>query len=83
MRGSRARLISVNLKQGAAGFLGRELSAALITDMERVLGLDVCGERGEYHTFVSDGPLFARPVKYQLGETLEMEGHRLLDLVPL
>ena len=32
------------------------------------LGVDPCGERGEYHSFVFDGPLFRRPVGFRLGD---------------
>jgi diphthamide synthase (EF-2-diphthine--ammonia ligase) len=31
-------------------------------------GADPCGERGEFHTFVSDGPGFSRPIEHQVGE---------------
>src|SRR5690606_10238430 len=31
-------------------------------------GVDPCGENGEFHTFVYDGPIFKRPVGYQIGE---------------
>jgi diphthine-ammonia ligase len=41
--------------------LGRPLTPQLLTEMER-LGVDPCGEGGEYHTLVVDGPLFCRPV---------------------
>jgi diphthamide synthase (EF-2-diphthine--ammonia ligase) len=35
----------------------------------------VCGERGEYHTFVYDGPGFAAPVAFALGEPFLSEGY--------
>lgn len=38
-------------------------------------GLDPCGENGEYHTLVVDGPLFKRPMPFKYGETLKFEGH--------
>jgi uncharacterized protein (TIGR00290 family) len=34
-------------------------------------GVDACGENGEFHTFVFDGPIFSKPVRYQLGEIVE------------
>ncbi|GBD31170.1 MAG: ATPase [Gemmatimonadales bacterium] len=81
-RGYRAIVVSVDLKQPAAGFLGRELDADLLTEIAITDGLDPCGERGEYHTFVYDGPQFSQPVVVEPGATVEFEGHRFLDLVP-
>src|SRR5207244_3513957 len=37
--------------------------------------VDVCGERGEYHTFVYDGPGFRAPVRFALGEPVRSEGY--------
>ena len=79
--GYRPTIVSVDLAQGDAAWAGRELSLALVLEMEK-RGADPCGERGEYHTFVADGPLFHSPVRVQTGETKEQNGHRLVDLVP-
>jgi diphthamide synthase (EF-2-diphthine--ammonia ligase) len=81
-RGYRAIVVSVDLSRPAAGFLGRELDADLLTEIAITEGLDPCGERGEYHTFVYDGPQFSQPVVVEPGATVEFEGHRFLDLVP-
>lgn len=78
-RGYRARVVSVDLKQGRREWLGREITDALIEEFERA-GADPCGEKGEYHTFVFDGPLFAHPVEIREVGRLEMEGHALIDL---
>lgn len=81
-RGYHGVVVSVDTKQRAAGFLGRELDADLITEIGITDGLDACGEHGEYHTFVYDGPAFSHPVPFSPGETREIEGHRFLDLIP-
>ncbi|HEY2824961.1 MAG TPA: diphthine--ammonia ligase [Gemmatimonadales bacterium] len=81
-RGYRAMVVSVDLKQRAAGFIGRELDADLLTDLGITEGLDPAGERGEFHTFVFDGPLFHLPVTFSQGETVDLEGHRFIDLIP-
>lgn len=47
-------------------YLGRILSHPLLDELESE-GIDVCGENGEYHSFVFDGPLFKRAVPYQGG----------------
>ena len=49
-----------------AGWVGRELDESAIADLRGVrdrTGLDLCGEEGEYHTLVTDGPSFTRPVR--------------------
>ncbi len=81
-RGYRALLVAVDLTQRAANFLGRELDADLLTELAIADGIDPCGERGEYHTFVFDGPRFAQPIAFAQGPAVEIDGHRFIDLVP-
>ncbi len=81
-RGYHAMVVSVDLEQRAASFLGREFDADLVTEMTTIDDLDPCGEHGEYHTFVFDGPEFRHPIEFTQGETVEIEGHRFIDLVP-
>ncbi len=42
-------------------------------------GIDPCGESGEFHTIVSDGPAFARPLRLVSGETVERDGFAYVD----
>jgi uncharacterized protein (TIGR00290 family) len=81
-RGFRALVVSVNLEERATTFLGREFDADLVTQISVIDRLDPSGERGEYHTFVFDGPDFAHPVGFTRGQPMELEGHRVLDLLP-
>lgn len=81
-RGYQAVVVSVDLGQGAKTLLGREFDADLVTELGCTEGPDPCGERGEYHTFAFDGPEFKHPVEFARGETVEIEGHRFLDLIP-
>jgi uncharacterized protein (TIGR00290 family) len=81
--GYRAVITSVDLAQRAVPFLGREFDADVVTEISCMEGMDPCGERGEYHTFVFDGPDFAHPVGFTRGPTFEHEGHRFIDLIPL
>ncbi len=82
-RGYRALIISVHLDHLAVPYLGREFDADVVTELSCVERLDPCGERGEYHTFVFDGPTFAHPIGFVRGPTREAERHRYLDLIPL
>lgn len=52
--------------------LGKKLDRALIAEIESH-GADACGENGEYHTFVCDGPIFSKPVSYQNRGVMESE----------
>lgn len=79
--GYRATVVSVDLERGNPEWLGRELDHGLVEQIE-ASGADPCGEHGEYHTFVWDGPGFHEPIGFARGEVVEIEGHRLLDLTP-
>ncbi len=55
---------TVSKKHGvSSGFLSQTLNNDIVTQFE-ILGIDVCGENGEYHTFVYDGPIFNNPIKF-------------------
>jgi uncharacterized protein (TIGR00290 family) len=79
--GYRAVVVSVDLEQGDGSWLGRAVDSELLAEIERH-GADACGERGEYHTFVWDGPGFVRPVACRVGRVVSEKAHRLVDLVP-
>lgn len=53
-------------------FLGKIIDDAVLEEM-KLYGIDLCGENGEYHTIVVDGPLFRYPVPYSLGNLLRLE----------
>lgn len=59
--GFKAKIIVVNTTMLDAGFLGQDLSNSLLDEIE-AYGADACGENGEYHTVVYDGPIFQKPV---------------------
>ncbi|HEU4558744.1 MAG TPA: hypothetical protein VFS20_12880 [Longimicrobium sp.] len=81
-RGLRARLVCVDTQQLDASFAGRAYDAALLADLPA--GVDPCGERGEFHTFVSDGPGFREPVACGTGEVVLRDGRfAYCDLLPL
>jgi uncharacterized protein (TIGR00290 family) len=69
--GYRARLVCVDTTQLARSFAGRLFDASLLAELPE--SVDPCGERGEFHTFVSDGPIFAAPVPYVTGEVVMRE----------
>ncbi len=82
-RGYRARIVSVSLELGRPAWLGRDLDRRLVAEIRATRGVDAAGERGEYHTFVYDGPLFRERVRTVPGPILDVEGHRIIDLVAM
>jgi diphthamide synthase (EF-2-diphthine--ammonia ligase) len=78
--GIRAHLVCVDTHALSAAFAGRAYDAALLAELPG--SIDPCGENGEFHTFVSDGPGFRAPVPYHVGEVV-MRGDRFAycDLV--
>jgi uncharacterized protein (TIGR00290 family) len=80
-RGVRATLTCVDPRQLDAGFAGRAYDADLLADLPP--GVDPCGEYGEFHTFVHDGPGFARPLAVRTGEVVERDGFVFADVLPV
>jgi uncharacterized protein (TIGR00290 family) len=78
--GVRARVTCVDLRQLGPQFAGREFDTQLLGELP--LTVDPCGERGEFHTFAYDGPMFAHPIAVDTGATLERDGFVFTDLVP-
>ena len=78
--GLRATLVCVDPKVLSASFAGRDFDAALLVDLPPEV--DPCGERGEFHTFAWDGPMFSHPLDFQRGEVVERDGFVFADLVP-
>ncbi len=81
-RGYQARIVSIDPRCSRPEWLGAPISDELLRTLEATDGIDICGESGEYHSFVYDGPLFHHRVAFVEGGTLDMEGHRVLDLFP-
>ncbi|MBZ5727361.1 MAG: adenine nucleotide alpha hydrolase [Acidobacteriia bacterium] len=78
--GLRARLSCVDSKTLDARFAGREFDAALLAELPGAV--DPCGENGEFHTFVYDGPMFRAPIAIEPGETRDADGFIYADLLP-
>ncbi len=58
----------VNEKYLDRSFAGRVIDDSFLADLPA--GVDPCGENGEFHTFVFDGPIFSKPVSFSIGETV-------------
>jgi len=78
--GLRAVVTCVDPKQLPASFAGREFNEDFLSALPDCV--DPCGERGEFHTFAFDGPMFSKPVNIEVGEITEREGFIYADVLP-
>lgn len=76
--GFKAMLACVDPKQIDASFAGRDYDASLLADLPDTA--DPCGENGEFHTFVHQGPIFNQPVPVTKGEVVERGGFVFADI---
>jgi uncharacterized protein (TIGR00290 family) len=76
--GIRAVLTCIDLSAMPIELVGRAFDADLLADLPD--GVDPCGERGEFHTFVWDGPGFGSPIPIETGEVVVRDGFAFCDL---
>ncbi len=77
--GFRAKIKIIDAHRLDASFLGQDLSQPLLERMKAV-GVDICGENGEYHTFVYDGPIFSHPVSFTLGPVIDFGTRQAVEI---
>jgi diphthamide synthase (EF-2-diphthine--ammonia ligase) len=77
--GVEAHLAVVDLQKLPAAFAGRRFDASLLDDLPA--GADPCGENGEFHSFVSAGPMLTRRIPVAVGATVERDGFAFADLL--
>jgi uncharacterized protein (TIGR00290 family) len=64
----------------APEFAGREFNQAFLSDLPAQV--DPCGEQGEFHTFVINGPGFNKPLKIKVGELVQRRGFVFRNILP-
>jgi len=77
--GMRAVVTCVDPRQAPASIAGQWFDAALVGGLPA--SVDPCGERGEFHTFVVDGPGFSHPLDVTVGEVVERDGFVFADVL--
>jgi uncharacterized protein (TIGR00290 family) len=78
--GFKAITTCVDIKVLGKEFVGRELDQAFLAELPD--GVDPCGENGEYHSFVYDGPIFSRRIPITIGEKVLRENrYYFCDLI--
>ncbi len=78
--GFRAVTVCVDPRVLDESFAGRELDSTFFANLPPAV--DACGENGEFHTFVFDGPVFRSPIAFRAGETVMRDGFCFCDLLP-
>jgi uncharacterized protein (TIGR00290 family) len=74
----RAIAVCVDPKVLDRRFAGRELDESFFPDLPP--GVDPCGENGEFHTFVFDGPIFRSPIPVRTGDVVDRDSFIFCDL---
>lgn len=78
--GFKATVVRTNPKALSDDYLGRELNEQFLEDIQKVGGVDPCGEGGEYHTVMTDGPNFKNKINLIETEKLNVDGFGRLEI---
>jgi uncharacterized protein (TIGR00290 family) len=76
--GVKTRIVCIDPKKLPREFAGRDLDKDLLAELPP--GIDPCGENGEFHTCVYDGPMFRNPIPIESGEVVERDGFIFADV---
>jgi diphthine-ammonia ligase len=78
--GFKATVVRVKKELLGMEWLGRTLDRGFFNDLKQLGTIDLCGERGEYHTFVTDGPIFKQRIEIQETKTSTVNGWGRLEI---
>lgn len=78
-KGYVANFIVIDTSRMDEKYLGQKLTRDIAEQLESQ-GVDICGENGEYHTFVSAGPIFTKPVMFSFGKKILDNGYAVLPI---
>lgn len=79
-QGFRAIVCCLDPRKFGKEFCGREFDNEFLSDLPK--DVDPCGENGEFHTFVYDGPIFKDKVKVKVGQVVKRDGFYFADILP-
>ena len=80
--GFKAIIIATQREFLGKEWLGRQIDENFMEEIEKVENMDICGEKGEYHTFVYNGPIFKNPVESTFGKKITKGKYCFLQLIP-
>ena len=79
-QGFKAVITCVDSKILGREFAGREIDDTFLESLPE--GINPSGENGEYHSFVFEGPIFKRTIKFKIGEVVLRDSFFFCDLIP-
>ncbi len=79
--GFKAIVVSVKADLLGKKWLGRRIDEEFIKDLKKLNDVDLCGEKGEYHTFVFDGPLFRKRIEITKSKKVLRKNHWFLGIL--
>ncbi len=79
--GFKAIVVTVRRDLLSQEWLGHQINERFINDLKALNNVDLCGEKGEYHTFVFDGPIFKKRLKFTLGKKIIKNNHCFLEII--
>ena len=79
--GFEAIIVSAQANLLGEEWIGRKLDMEFLKDLRAYKHIDLCGENGEYHTLVVDGPLFKKKIKILESRKVKIEGYWFLDII--
>jgi len=80
--GFKAIIVATDTHYLGEEWLGREINGTFVNDLKKLSHIDLCGEKGEYHTFVYDGPIFRKPVEFNITRKTFLDSYCFLELEP-
>ncbi|MBI5701443.1 diphthine--ammonia ligase [Candidatus Saganbacteria bacterium] len=78
--GFEAYVVSTQANLLGKEWVGRRVDKSFINDLKRLKNVDICGENGEFHTFVVDGPIFNKRIKLMKTRKVLIRGYWFLDI---
>ena len=79
--GFKSIVVSANKDILGEEWLGREVDDRFIRDLKSIGNIDLCGEKGEFHTFVYDGPIFREKIRFNKGEKRLQNNRWFLEIL--
>ncbi|MBU0599284.1 diphthine--ammonia ligase [bacterium] len=78
--GFKTIVVTTNANYLGKEWLGRQIDKEFVAELKALGNIDLCGEDGEFHTFVYDGPIFKHPVKFTVGEKVLKDNRWFLEI---
>ena len=79
--GFKAIIVATQAEFLGKEWLGRRIDKKFVKELKAIGNIDLCGEKGEFHTFVYDGPIFKKAVEFSFGKKRQKNGHWFLEVI--